>query len=612
MQPNPRLALSAQKILQRHKINQPHYYATTSNFALNEQRYVLPIYFLHGRDCHHRDRINQSFAGRRHRPWKRESVAGRYSWRRTTLTDEAIDKWLEDEANHETLNVKLPKGIKAAAANIYIPEDNPMTRAKIELGRQLYFDTRLSSDNTISCASCHHPDTGFGADTQFGVGVEDQTGNRNSPVSYNRIISKAQFWDGRADSLEDQAVGPIANAIEMGSNHEHCCTSVASIAGYKKQFEKIFDDGVNIDNIGKALAAFERALVTGPAPYDFYAPVHQFETAMADDLEDLDDDLQDRYDDLKEAAAKHKMSESAERGMKLFATKKANCTACHAGANFTDEQYHNLGVGMDADEPDWGRFDVTKEEKDKGAFKTPTLRNVAMSAPYMHDGSQKTLEEVVEWYDKGGHKNEWLSDKMKPLKLTDQEKKDLVAFMKEGLTGSFPKIEHGRLPDGGFTPYVAKAVEEKSKANEMLAEKPEVKAKEKTAEASATEMTQEQAAETEAKPEMKEAVAATVASIESAKKPDEAPKKQGFFGITCDANNQDVSTVKSVFDDSAAAAAGIKSGDVIVAINGKVTGSFPELQRVINGLSAGDELTIKYKRNGKTTETKAILKGLPK
>ena len=141
------------------------------------------------------------------------------------------------------------------------------------------------------------------------------------------------------------------------------------------------------------------------------------------------------------------MSESAVRGMKLFFSTKSNCTACHAGANFTDEQYHNLGVGMDSDKPDWGRFVVTKVEKDKGAFKTPTLRNVALTAPYMHDGSQKTLEEVIDWYDKGGHPNAWLSDKMKPLKLTDQEKADLVAFMVEGLTGEFPTVSQSRLPN---------------------------------------------------------------------------------------------------------------------------------------------------------------------
>ena len=145
------------------------------------------------------------------------------------------------------------------------------------------------------------------------------------------------------------------------------------------------------------------------------------------------------------AVSKSPMSESAQRGMALFAG-KANCAACHAGANFTDEQYHNLGVGMDVKDPDMGRFAVTKVDKDRGAFKTPTLRNVALSPPYMHDGSQQTLEEVVEWYNKGGHKNPTLSDKMKVLNLTDQEKADLVAYMVEGLTGEFPVVNQSRLP----------------------------------------------------------------------------------------------------------------------------------------------------------------------
>lgn len=362
------------------------------------------------------------------------------------LTDDQLTKWLNNPANHQTLQVKLPKGLDAASGNISIPADNPMTRAKIELGRQLYFDERISSDNTISCASCHDPNQGFTAHSQFGIGVRGQLGGRNSPVSHNRILSKAQFWDGRAASLEEQAVGPVANAIEMGNTHEACVACIAGIPGYKKQFDKIFTDGVNIDNVGKAIATFERAIVTGPAPYDSYAPIVAFETTFAEDLEYLDEEpeLKQKYEALQADAAKNPMSESAQRGMALFA-KKANCAACHAGANFTDEQYHNLGVGMEAEKPDLGRYEVTKQEKDKGAFKTPTLRNIALSPPYMHDGSQKTLEEVVEWYDKGGHPNQWLSDKMKPLKLTDQEKQDVVAFMIEGLTSDFPEIETSRL-----------------------------------------------------------------------------------------------------------------------------------------------------------------------
>ena len=140
------------------------------------------------------------------------------------------------------------------------------------------------------------------------------------------------------------------------------------------------------------------------------------------------------------------MSDSAKRGRELFFTDKANCTACHVGANLTDEKYHNLGVGMDKEKPDIGREEVTKDPKDHGAFKTPTIRNVALSAPYMHDGSQKTLEEVVEWYAKGGHPNPNLSEKIKKLNLTDQDKKDLVEFMK-ACTGDFPKINRERLPE---------------------------------------------------------------------------------------------------------------------------------------------------------------------
>ncbi|EMI46413.1 cytochrome-c peroxidase [Rhodopirellula sp. SWK7] len=363
------------------------------------------------------------------------------------LTLEQAKRWLAQPENHAILDVRLPRGLDAATGNIYIPEDNPMTRAKIELGRQLYFDTRLSSDNTISCASCHVPEQGWGANTQFGVGVDGQTGNRNSPVSFNRILSRHQFHDGRAATLEEQAVGPIANPIEMGNTHEVCVQTLSSIPVYQLEFDHVFEDGLTIENVGRAIATFERSVVTGPAPYDYYAPLATFERTFADDLEYLDEEpeLAEQYAKLKEDAAKNPMSESAIRGMELTFG-KANCTACHAGANFTDEQFHNLGVGRDGEDPDLGRFVVTNEEKDRGAFKTPTMRNVADSGPYMHDGSQKTLEEVVEWYDKGGHPNPWLSDKMKVLKLTEGEKADLVAFMVEGLTSDFPVIETGRLP----------------------------------------------------------------------------------------------------------------------------------------------------------------------
>jgi len=368
------------------------------------------------------------------------------------LTAAQIKAWLADSRNHEILDVKLPLGLSLAQSAIVIPDDNRLTRAKIELGRQLYFDERLSLDSTVSCASCHHPEHGYARETQFGVGIKGQMGGRNSPVSYNRILSRAQFWDGRAASLEAQAVGPIANPIEMGYTHDACVACLKGIEGYRLQFEKIFPDtGVTIDNVGKALASFERTIVTGPSAADYFEPLRTFEAQFKDDLQDLkafeedDPDSYRKYVALKKASDEHPMSEAAKRGRALFFSEKSNCTACHAGANFTDEQYHNIGVGMDQEKPDLGRFDVTKQTKDRGAFKTPTIRNVALTAPYMHDGSQKTLEEVVEWYAKGGHPNPQLSDKMKKLDLSKQDKADLVAYMKS-LTGPYPKVAIDRLP----------------------------------------------------------------------------------------------------------------------------------------------------------------------
>ena len=173
----------------------------------------------------------------------------------------------------------MPLGLSVGVGQISIPADNPMTRAKIELGRQLYFDKRLSADSTVSCADCHHPDEGYARHTQFGVGIGGQEGGRNSPVSYNRILSGAQFWDGRAASLEEQAVGPIANPIEMGNTHEAAVDTVKKIEGYRIQFAKIFDDGVTIGNIGKAIATFERAIVTGPSPFDYYEPLRAMQVS---------------------------------------------------------------------------------------------------------------------------------------------------------------------------------------------------------------------------------------------------------------------------------------------------------------------------------------------
>lgn len=365
------------------------------------------------------------------------------------LTVEQITAWLDTPGVLEPFTPELPMGL--SGGKLYGLEENPLSRAKIELGRQLFFDGRLSADGTVSCASCHHPDHAYGRETRFGVGINGQQGGRNSPIAYNRILSGAQFWDGRAASLEEQAKGPIINPIEMGNTHEQAVQTLQAIPGYVLQFQRIFpEQGLTIDTVAQAIASFERALVTGPTPYDYYEPLRRFQEQYREDLEDLAAFEQDepqlfaRYQQIKAAADAHPLSESARRGRELFFG-KAKCTACHAGANFTDELYHNLGVGMAADEPDLGRFTQTMQEKDKGAFKTPTIRNVSLTAPYMHDGSQQTLLEVVQWYDQGGHPNPYLSERIQKLMLSAEEKADLVAFMEE-LTGALPVVQQERLP----------------------------------------------------------------------------------------------------------------------------------------------------------------------
>lgn len=366
------------------------------------------------------------------------------------LTVEQIQAWLDNPANHETLQVELPLGLSAGIDQVKGLDKNPLTRAKIELGRQLYFDPRLSLASEIasgiSCAACHKPEHGYAAETQFGVGIRALTGNRNSPTAYNRILSDVQFWDGRAGTLEEQAKGPIANPIEMGNTHEACIGSLEAIPGYKMQFAKIFaDEGLTIDTVAKAIASFERAIVTGTSPFDYHEQLRAYADVDLEELKADDPDTYALYEQAKADADAHPMSDSAKRGRDLFFGQKANCTACHVGPNLSDEKYHNLGVGMDAPTPDVGRYVVTKVDADKGAFKTPTIRNVELTAPYMHDGSQKTLEEVVEWYDKGGHPNPTLDKDIRKLDLTAEEKADLVAFMK-ACTGPLPEVEQARLP----------------------------------------------------------------------------------------------------------------------------------------------------------------------
>lgn len=297
-----------------------------------------------------------------------------------------------------------------------IPSSNVNYAAKIELGKQLYFDGRLSKNNAISCAFCHNPGTGFADSRQTSIGVGGGIGGRQSPTVYNTGFNHVQFWDGRARSLEEQAIGPIHNPVEMAETHEHVVAKLGKIKGYQQEFRAVFGTEVNLQGIAEAIAAYERTVLSTNSAFDKYV-----------------------LGDVKA------MDEAAARGLGLFKG-KARCILCHNGPNFTDNQFHNLGVPQVGPmKEDLGRYNVTRADKDKGAFKTPTLRSITETAPYMHDGAFKTLEEVVDFLDQGGGSNPRLSPLMRPLGLTTEEKADLVMFLK-ALTGEPIKFSMPQLP----------------------------------------------------------------------------------------------------------------------------------------------------------------------
>ncbi len=308
---------------------------------------------------------------------------------------------------------KAPRGLPAVKS----PADNPYSAEKVELGKQLYFDTRLSSDNTVSCASCHDPKKGWSNGDKTAVGVGGQRGGRSAPTVMNTAFQSFQFWDGRAATLEQQALGPIANPIEMNLPIEKALEKINAIKGYQEQFQKVFGQPANADNLAKAIAAFERTVLSGDAPYDRY-----------------------------KSGDKQALSPKAEEGMKLFFG-RANCSSCHSGPNFTDNGFHNLGVTFNGENADQGRAAISKLSGDKGAFKTPTLRDIAKTGPYMHDGSLATLEEVVAYYNKGGTPNDYLDEEIYPLKLTPEQEVAIVTFLKEGLASSdYPDVQPPTLP----------------------------------------------------------------------------------------------------------------------------------------------------------------------
>lgn len=323
-------------------------------------------------------------------------------------------------------SLPLPTGVLPPL----IPDNNPLTQAKIDLGQKLYFDPRLSVDNTVSCATCHDPRKGFADGRKVAEGVSKKTGVRNSPTVLNAAYYEQQFWDGRVETLEEQAKQPLLNPVEMAMpSHAAVEEKLGKLPEYPPLFQKTFGKPeITIDRVAQAIASFERTMISFSAPIDRFL-----------------------------AGDKNALSESARRGWELF-NGKARCNTCHGHVSvlptFNDNKYHNIGVAMKeqnfadlarrvaatpAELPnlshtqgvaELGRFLVTKEQKDIGAFKTSGLRNVELTAPYMHDGSEATLLDVINFYDRGGVNNPFLDGGIRPLNLTEQEKADLVELMK--------------------------------------------------------------------------------------------------------------------------------------------------------------------------------------
>lgn len=326
----------------------------------------------------------------------------------------------------------VPKGLPQRLWDVMVPEKNPVTPAKIALGRRLYFDKRLSADGAVSCASCHDPEKGFADGRPVAEGVGGQKGVRNSPTVLNAAFNERQFWDGRAGSLEEQAKGPFVNPIEMGmKDHDAVVAVVVAHAAYVAEFKAVFGGAPTMDRIAAAIATFERTIVSGNSPFDRFR--------AGDELA---------------------LSESAQRGWRLW-NGRARCHLCHPfsgfNPNLSDNLFHNIGVSarkpgfdalarraasgegaaalaLDSLSQELGRFAVTGLAGDIGAFKTPGLRDIALTAPYMHDGSEPTLMSVVEFYNRGGERNPHLDTRMAPLNLSHGDIHDLVMFM-QSLTG---------------------------------------------------------------------------------------------------------------------------------------------------------------------------------
>jgi len=311
------------------------------------------------------------------------------------------------------VHIKAPLGLPP----VPIPPDNPPTAETIALGRRLYYDPVLSADNSLSCASCHSPQYGFGDPRQFSEGVGKKLGGRNSPTVINAAYFTAQFWDGRSPSLEKQAEGPVQNPVEMANTLATVEQRLNAAPSYKEEFAQAWGPGlITYEMVEKSIASFERTVISGNSPFDRWKYGHD-EKAV---------------------------DNSVKRGFAVFTSKKkGNCAACHLVgekyALFMDNKFHNIGIGVDMGNiTDPGLFAVTHNEADRGKFKTPSVRNIAQTAPYMSDGSLKDLKQVMDFYIGAGNSNPNLDKEIHVLDfLTGQERSDLIAFL-NSLTGEIP------------------------------------------------------------------------------------------------------------------------------------------------------------------------------
>ncbi|MDH4274724.1 MAG: c-type cytochrome [Gammaproteobacteria bacterium] len=293
------------------------------------------------------------------------------------------------------------------------PDNNKVTPERVALGKSLFFDPRLSGSKWISCATCHNPALAWSDGLPTAIGHGMKVLDRATPTIINTAYQRSQMWDGRFRTLEEQALGPIQADVEMNQNMAMLLDEIQSNKGYIALFEKAYPgEGVNKDTLAKALASFERTIVSTESPFDRWAKGEE-----------------------------KAMSDAAKRGFALFEG-KANCVACHQGFNFTDDGFHNIGLKGSKDP---GRYAKKAIKSMQGAFKTPTLRDIALTAPYMHSGTYKTLTEVVEHYNRGGDAHDNLDPNVKPLNLSKQEVDDVVAFL-NALTGVLSAVTVPRLP----------------------------------------------------------------------------------------------------------------------------------------------------------------------